>query len=265
MSDALVNLLNSFGYQPVFLPRTGVVPPELYNYADHKLIRRGALARYVKDPVVFEPTTGMLGSIEGQITSGKKLDAAVGFLRNALAVLGLGSLPKIDLSFTGSHDFVFAFSNVTYQSVDPAVLDAILQGLKMPLAIPDEYVNSGAMHIAYEYVYASTLTMRRLDGRSFSSDVSGNVGEYVDAGINAKVQVSGNSTVSFLTRDEKVAAFAYKAGRLHTNGTRWTFEPEIVMRAAPGQLERKLPFVPAREVVLRVEPGGEPESAVVGN
>jgi hypothetical protein len=218
MSDALVKLLNSYGYQPVFLPRTGVAPPELYNFADHKLIRRGALATYIKGSVVFQPTTGRLSSIEGRITSGKKVGAAVGFLKNALAVLGLGSLPKIDLSFAGSHDFVFSFVNVTYQSIEPAVLDPIIQGLTMPLAIPDEYVSAGAMHIAYEYVYASTLTMSRLDGKTFSGDVSGGIGNYIDLGLSGKVQVTGNSTVSFSAKDDNVAAFAYKAGRLQKKG-----------------------------------------------
>jgi len=254
MADVLVKLLNSYGYQPVFLPRTGVMPPELYNFADHKLIRLGALAAFIKDPVKFEPTTGKLGSIEGKVTSGKSLGAAVGFLSNALTVLGLGSLPKIDLSFAGSRDFVFAFTNVTYKSVDPAVLYGILQGLKMPLAIPDEYVATGAMHIAYEYAYASTLAMSRSDGKKFSADISGNIGEYIDLGAQGKVETTGNSTVSFSTLEGAVAAFAYKAGRLQTDGKRWTFEPEIVKRGrkagAPG---RKLPFIPAYNVVLRIE------------
>jgi len=252
MSDALVKVLNSYGYQPVFLPHTGYVPPDLYNFVNHKLIRFGALSSYIKDSVSFHPTTGKLGSIEGKITGGKNMDAAVGFLTNALSALGLGSLPKFDLSFAGSHDFVFSFTNVDYQSVDPAVLDKILQGLTMPLAVPDDYVTAGALHIAYEYAYASTLQMSRADGKKFSTDISGAVGDYVNIGANGKVEVTGNTTVAFSATNDNKAAFAYKAGRLEKTGDRWIFEPEVIKNLT-GPPERKWEYVPAYGVVLRAE------------
>ena len=49
MADELVRALNKLGYLPVFLPRTKVEPPELYNYArtNQRLIRRGALSAHV--------------------------------------------------------------------------------------------------------------------------------------------------------------------------------------------------------------------------
>src|ERR1043166_4916861 len=127
MSDALVTMLNSYGYQPVFLPRTGVVPPELYNFANKRLVRQGELARFFKKPVTFTPSKGRLGDLQGKVTSSKNFSAALGFLQKALQALGISGMPKIDLSFTGSKEFVFSFSEVTYQSVDPAVLDGILQ------------------------------------------------------------------------------------------------------------------------------------------
>lgn len=255
MADKLVQVLNSYGYQPVFLPKTGIVPPELYNFANHKLIRLGALTAYFQEPVKFEPTTGALGNIEGKVTSGKKTDLAVGFLKDALAVLGLGSLPKINLSFAGSNDFSFAFTDVTYRAVDPAVLGATLQGLTMPPAIPDDYIKADAMHIAYEYAYATGLTMSRSDHQEFSANVSGNIAQYVDVGVGGKVEVTGNSTVSFSTTDKNVAAFAYKAGRLHKLGNRWTFEPEIVMRPVQGRPGKRLAYLPAPTLVLRLDAG----------
>ena len=46
MADALVRTLNAMGYQPVFLPRSGVQPPELYHYLrdQRRLVRIGSLA-----------------------------------------------------------------------------------------------------------------------------------------------------------------------------------------------------------------------------
>lgn len=253
MSDVLVKMLNEYGYQPVFLPHTGYVPPELYSFEQHKLIRHGTLTAYIKDSVTFQPTSGDLASIEGKITSSKNVDAAVGFLSKALAAIGLGAMPKIDLSFTGSHDFVFAFEGVTYQAVDPAVIESILQGLKLPLAIPDEYVTQGDLHVAYEYAYADTVRMSRADGKKFSTDVSGDVGAYVNVGTKVQVAVDANSTVTFTATDKnKKAAFAYKAGRLLKRDDHWVFEPEVIKKMA-GPPVRKWEFVPAYGMVLAAD------------
>jgi hypothetical protein len=249
MADALVTMLNSYGYQPVFLPRTGVTPPELYNFANKRLVRQGELAKFFEKPVTFTPTKGRLGDLQGELKSNKHFNAAVGFLQRALQALGISGMPKIDLSFTGSKEFVFAFSNVTYQSVDPAVLNGRLQDLSIPLAIPDAYVQMGGLHIAYEYAYANTLTMARSDGKKFDADISGNIGTYIDVGAKGSVEMQGNSTISFSSSSGEVAAFAYKAGRLHKSGSRWTFEPEVVMRGTT----RKTQYLPARTLVLIAE------------
>src|SRR5271170_5830062 len=171
MADALVKLLNSYGYQPVFLPRTGIRPPELYNFANHRLIRRGPLKNYIVEVARLQLTTGAMASIEGKRTTGKHFKAAIDFLRSALAALGISSVPKLDLSFAGSSELAFSFANVTYESLEPAVLDGVLQELKIPPAIPDSYVQEGALHIAYEYIYSTTLRMSRADGSSFSTDI----------------------------------------------------------------------------------------------
>jgi hypothetical protein len=255
MSDALVTMLNSYGYQPVFLPRTGLVPPELYNFAKKRLVRRGEFARFFQKPVTFTPTKGKLADLQGKLASNKNYAAAVGFLQQALQVLGISGLPKIDLSFAGSKEFIFAFSDVTYQAVDPAVLDTILQDLSIPLAIPDSYVQFGDLHISYEYAYAKTLTMSRSDGKSFDADVSGDVGAFINVGAKGRVELKSNCTVSFSSSSEEVAAFAYKAGQLHKDKERWTFEPEVVKRARGGTQERREVYVPSRNRVLVAEDG----------
>jgi hypothetical protein len=71
----------------------------------------------------LNPTSGRLGDIQTAQTSGKNFGAATNFLKSALAVLGITSIPKLDLSFAGTGDFVFSFSNVSYASVDPAEIE----------------------------------------------------------------------------------------------------------------------------------------------
>ena len=252
MADALVRELNRLGYQPVFLPRTGVSPPELYNYerANQRLVRRGALARYLPSVAELEPTTGQLADINYKYTSSKKLDAAVSFLENALRCIGISAVPKLDLGFTGARELSFSFAKVTYASVDPAELDPLLRGM-MTDGIPTSYVEAGLIHVAYEYAYAPELLLSRADRRSFTAGISGDIGNYVDLGVAGSVSLASESTLSFKSTGSVGAAFAYKAAKLAREGSGWALFPEVVVKR--GLLEERTAFVPQPAVVLSTE------------
>lgn len=96
--------------------------------------------------------------------------------------------------------------------------------------------------------------MRRSDNREFETDVSGKVGEFIDADVGAKIDVAHNSVIGFSTTDLRPAAFAYRAGRLTRSGSRWTFEPEVVMRSFESSMREVAPpnFIAAEAHVLRV-------------
>jgi hypothetical protein len=59
----------------VFLPRTGVTPPELYNYerTNKRLVRLGALGEYLSAAAKLQPTEGQLANINYQHTSEKRV------------------------------------------------------------------------------------------------------------------------------------------------------------------------------------------------
>ena len=253
MADVLVKALNALGYQPVFLPRTGIAPPELYTFVKPRLVRHGDLRLYLNNAPVPKPTCGKLADIQTTQTSGKNFGAAADFLKSALTALGITSIPKVDLSFAGTGAFVFSFSNLTYASVDPAVIEILLPNLKIPPAISDDVVTSGQLHIAYEYAYSDTLLMSRADGTTFANDISGKVGDFINVSTNTKVEVQGNRVVSFVSTTGEKAGFAYKAGRVRKEEDRWIFEPETVQRDESGE---SIAFVPAKGVVLRAEDSG---------
>lgn len=255
MTDAFVKLLNRYGYQPVFLPRTGVVPPELYTFAAHRLIRRGPLERYLSRPAAFGTREGALADIEGQVSSGKDQGAGLSFLKSALAALGVSDLPTADLSFTGAKTLSFAFSKIVYRGIDPADLDQVVQGLRLPPSIPDGAVEDGALHIAFEYAYARALTLQRADGLAFATELRGGLTPWFKVGAKVKAEVHANARITFTALDAP-AAFAYKAGRLHRIGERWIFEPEIVARArGAATVAERRSYIPAERIVLRVEEG----------
>jgi hypothetical protein len=237
MADALVELLNSFGYQPVYLPRSGVVPPELYNYnhSQGRLTRRGPLRDYVPEVAQLAPTKGQLADITHKECSSKRMKGAVSFLDRALKCLGISSAPRLDLSFLRESDVVFSFGEVTFSSVDPSRLDQVLRSLALG-AIPAAYADDD-LHVAYEYAYARRVSMRRADARSFGAEVLGNLGAYLDLGSSGAVALESETTITFESRAGASAAFAYKAGRLEQVGGRWEFFPEEVTRSLdqPGR------------------------------
>jgi hypothetical protein len=252
MTDALVAALNRAGFQPIFMPYTGVRPPELYNFTKRstgaKLVRRGRLADYFSAPPDFEPTRSDLPDISHVRTTGKNLGSSADFLARCLACLGISNLPAIDLGFVGSSKLEFSLQGVHTLRVDPSVIDRAIEGLD-PKAVAPEYVEQGFLHVAYEYAFARSITMRREDRRAFTSDIAGDLGGLIDVGTTVDVSAADEFSLRFKPKSARSApAFAYKAGRL-TRDTRWRFYPEEVRRGE----DVAFPYVLRRGVVLDVE------------
>jgi hypothetical protein len=251
-NDALVKLLNSFGYQPVFLPRTNVAPPELYGYVNDRLIRYGPLRFFLQQVDQLSPTRGAMPDLYQKETTGKDAHASVSFLENALRALGIAGIPKLDLSFAGKSELVFSFSEVSYVAVDPVQLYTVLQKFLAFDAIPNNYINAGRLHVAYEYLYSRRLVMSRADHKSFDIDVSGKIGDFIDLGTAGHVDTDGGTVVSFAPLTTELPAFAYKAGRVSREGSHWVFEPEIV--GAKRAVEQPpVPYIPQKAAVLKVD------------
>jgi hypothetical protein len=255
MADQLVRTLNSLGYQPVFLPRSGVQPAELWYYkrgdgnGDSKLVRLGALSKVLPAAAALTISEGEQGDINAQYTSEKKLGAAVSFLKDALACIGITAVPKIELGFAGSSSFSFAFTGVRYRAIDPVDLFPLVDQIQTA-GLPKAYVEEGLLHVVYEYAYSSGLLLSRGDKKSFDADISGSVGSYFDLGGKGSVSVAGTSAIAFKGSAGSQAAFAYKAGRLVRERGHWTLLPEEVL--LNNLVEERRPFVPQRAVPLRV-------------
>jgi len=236
-----------------------VQPGELWYYkrgddgagggGEPRLVRLGALSKVLPAAAGLAVSEGALGDIEAQYTSEKKLTAAVGFLKDALACIGISAVPKIDLGFAGSSDFSFSFTGVRFRSIDTLDLFPLVDQI-VTSGFPKEYVEQGLLHIVYEYAYASELLLSRGDKQSFSADISGSVGTYFDLGGKGSVSTSGKASISFKGDANMQAAFAYKAGRLLREKGHWVFQPEVVLTR--GLTAESLAFVPQRAIPLHV-------------
>jgi hypothetical protein len=254
MTDALVKVLNRIGFQPIFLPYTGLTPPELYNFTRRngkpRLVRRGPLAKYLPEAAALPLSRSDLPDISHQRTSSKSLAASTEFLAQSLACLGITSVPKLDLSFIGTTRLTFAFGGLWSLRVDPADLDHALNKLDLG-AIPEDHVDRGFLHIAYEYAFATTLLMHREDGKDLQLGAEADLAGFITLGTRGTVHLDNRSTVSFAATDETNApAFAYRAGRL-TRDTRWRFRPEEGYRR-DGETRRQ-PYVLRPGLVLEAE------------
>jgi hypothetical protein len=252
MADALVVELNRRGYQLMFLPRTGLKPPELYNWARsrRRLVRRAHLSEYLPRGTNLSLSWSKGPDIEQRATSSKNLAAGLSFLTKALACIGIDGVPTLDLSFVGKTDLSFRFTGVTIASFEG--MDRLLrQGLTLD-AIPAEYVAEGELHVAYEYLYADALLLSRSDQRAFEHDVAASLNAYVNLGGKGKAELRSSTTLSFSSTSGERVAFASKFGQLQRRDSQWFFYPEEGKLGPEGQ--RRLQ-IPARGAVLDVDPG----------
>jgi hypothetical protein len=257
-NDALVNLLNGLGYQPVLMQGSNRLPPEMYVFREGngQLIRRGALSDYLApNCMIPELVSGTLfDKLTHKETSRKGLEAAATFLGDALACIGITSAPKLNLSFAPRSEFTFSFDDATYKSLDPSKIDHMLKDLNTG-AIPIEDIKNGYLHIAYEYAYAGAITMRIKRDTDIALGLKVlQIGQYIDLGAKGEIHVTDDTTIIFASKKQEPAVFAYKVGRLTRRGDRWEFHPgeEIGAFFAPNE-EVKKPYILERGVVLRVE------------
>jgi hypothetical protein len=259
MIDNLVWELNQLGYQPAWLPQTGLVPPDVYNLAEiggkRRLVRRGPLRDYLPAEATAKlvPVRGRTVDIEHHRTTNKKLSGTTEFLRRALSCLGVVSIPKLDLGFVGGSELTISFADVEFVRVDVSAIEPLLPHMQVH-AIPDDVIERGRLHVAYEYLYAGSVLVARADQRAFDGDLEAKLPELIDVRDAAHVSVERGTRLVFAAKRER-AAFAYKAARLRRPDTRW----EIDLSAATRGAETAAPYLPAEPgVVFEVEDADAP-------
>lgn len=220
--------LNERGYQPAFMPATGLIPPDLYTYNNHRIIRVGPLKDFLYDGTeIPEIRDGELLDIELVQTTAKSLAGSVKFLADVLQTLGLTGSPKLNLSFAGSGDLTFQLVKVTYKETSTAEFPA-LAGKIVRDRVPKKVVEDDGLHVVYHYAYAEKLEMRRKDGKAIDGGAGVNVNSIVDVQAKASLRIENGNSLVFQAKNGFPIAFAYKAGQLRRSGGRFEFFPEQI-------------------------------------
>jgi hypothetical protein len=268
MSDSLVARLNAWGFQPVLLPRSGLIPPELYSFSrKHGLIRKGPLSDYLElgteMPTLVRAT---LPQIEEQYSSTKRSQAALRFLGRALGWLGIAGAPQFEGLLSGSGKFNFALSGISVLGIDPSAIDRLLSRIDHS-SLPEDDLIHRRLHVAYEYAYAEKLLIKRGSGKKISETMNADVAAILKFRQDSAFKMESESILSYSPRQGEQIVFAYKAGRLERAGARLAFFPEEVRRGRFGlsghseadgeeddnQSESR-PFLPAEGHLLDVLP-----------
>lgn len=243
MPDALVAHLNKLGYQPAFIGRTGLTPPEIYGMKDGGLMRHGPLIDYVErsgaQPFPVEDSS--VPDISGVHTSGKKFAATLKFLESALRCLGVSFAPGFSLSCLKDTRLTFSIAGVTARSASPGHIVRALDFLDPALARMDE---AGIeLHIAHEYLYAERLLVSTRSNRTRHVAGSLDIEAFGELNTDARLVREDETTISFSHPQSARVAFAYRAGWLRLCGARWEFLPNVVVGATAGD-EKIGPYLP---------------------
>lgn len=228
-NDSLTRILNARRFEPLLMPRTNLLAPDVWVYDNDSLVWWGPLEDFV--PAGSLPTemdSGELPDLNHVETSHKGASAAGSFLRQALACIGVSSAPKLDLSFGRGRDIAFSFTEITTRGIAPGRLGRALTQFA-PGIIPREQVAAGMVHVAYEYAYARTLNMRFADSASASLDLKAlQIDGFIDLGGKADIKVSSETTMSFKGKGAP-AAFAFKVGQLVRERGKWAFHATEIL------------------------------------
>ncbi len=236
MPDRLVSWLTSRGFQPVYLPTTGLHPPELYLFVKPRLRRMDTLESYLPKGTTVSIEPAELPAIHLVQTDEKSLKGASKFLGNALRALGITSAPALDLSYAGNGEFIFSLTGVTSERVGLATITRLVAQLKTEL-ISDNQIKRGSLHVAYEYLYAAALEMRKADKNAFEGKITGiKIENVVNIGAAGRITVKTGDALVFKSHKTESVAFAYRAARLFRTGDRFEIFPEDVQHfAASGE------------------------------
>ena len=221
-NDALTKLLNSLGYQPLVLAKTGLKAPFLYSYKDTKLEPIGALSDFlVAGTVEPDNDIGMVPEIARKETDKKSGSAVASFLGDALKVIGIGSAPKLDASLSQGTDFVFSFDDVTSEGLTYSKAAKLLHSIDHDALsdLPSGLLEDGYVQVAYEFLYAGALGMRAASGTSGSFDAKAiQVNGLIDVGASGVLEATSGTSLSFKAANAQRAAFACKIGGLEKIG-----------------------------------------------
>jgi hypothetical protein len=254
MSDSVIAALSAQGYQPIFLPETGLSPPDIYVFDKNqkKLVRYGPLSGYAREARRIVPKPHKTPSFGNVTTRALETTTTMSLMRRLMRLIGLGGA-KVEASFhfAGDSRFRYEFREITVKAVDRHEVQPIVRELKFH-NILDSLVTDGSVHLVLEYLYAKRIVMRLADGSDFDAHVTADVEKLVQAAASGRVHREGKGFLTFEAEGEEGAAFAYKALQVFLYDGKLDIGLGAKTLGEPADKE-PAPYIPAPGEFLDVE------------
>jgi hypothetical protein len=164
-SDPYLNLLKSFGYQPVWLPKASVAPLQILAREGSDLSWLGAIETILVPgaaaPVPTVKKDQKAANISGRSTGAFNLGVGLTILGRCIGAMG-GSKLGLDVQYKQAKSMVFEFSEVWEDSIEVLKLDQYLKGADInPLS------DYAVRLLEADELHATTATIK---ARQFSAE-----------------------------------------------------------------------------------------------
>lgn len=212
LNDGFVNFLNSKGFQPILLPKGGVLPPAIYvlDAEGSRLFQFGSLNSILPNKLTYKSSDASpFGKAKASSKSGS---LSVGFFKTLLEWFGLG---KAQLDAAGSIDdnAEYRFDGVTTRLVEPIkILEALNDAGIPPAKFGEKRLADGKVYVAYEVLYATTVKLANGGAANGDFKIGVSADEIVSANASAKAEGKAGEDAIY-TKDRPVA-FALRLAQL---------------------------------------------------
>ncbi|WP_068019379.1 hypothetical protein [Rhodoplanes sp. Z2-YC6860] len=248
LNDGFVNFLNSKGFQPILLPKGGVLPPYIYilGAEGSSLFQFGSLNSVLPKKLGY--TKNVTSPFGKSNISSKGGNLSVGFFKQLLEWFHLGQA-QLDAGGSIEGNTEYRFDGVTTRLAEPIKILAALNDAGIaPAKFGEKILAEGKIYVAYEVLYATTVKL--IKGGAIKGDFKIEVSANEIASANADAKAEGKNDEDSIYTEDRPVAFAFRLAQLlyeankHEYALNWVKvsaagfsedEPERIL-AAKGQV-----------------------------
>jgi hypothetical protein len=222
-SERLLEFFTEKGYQPILLPRSDLLPPEVYFLEERRYERHGSLRNFlIATDIIPQPTIANAVDLEKIYTNGRQAHLSFSFFKQLLDLLGLAGSLTASGKNNLAENSVLRFRDVKISSVPRLAVEQALSIGFHADQIGYDKIQQGIVHIAFEYMYAGRVEIAFGDQDALSIGLSSDL-QVVGIEGGRSSETRGLDAATFESKTRAVAV-AFKAGQLVRNGSNWELE-----------------------------------------
>jgi hypothetical protein len=228
-SDPYLNLLKSFGYSVVRLPKADIRPLQVMAKQGNDLDRLGEISTLLipgSEPLPQVTQDRQAANISGQHTGDVSFGVGLSILGNVIGAMG-GSKLGLDVQYKKANTVVFEFSDVLEDSIEVLKLDAYLAAADVnPLSrFAAELLDADEIYTTTAVLKSKKLSVEATQSNGAKLEVDLPVIQQVVGG-NVKVSADMKATSKVTYEGSMPLVFGFQAMQLfYDKGNYTTIRP----------------------------------------